>query len=264
MSSSCKVILVLADYHTSLFNAALLIGIISVISAKLIPKLNGLLKYGKTLDVGSVTKWKWLYVPKSWFLHFYILDLTWALSGLLLIGLKSSRSSIILLFNFVQASRRIYECAYVSKFAEYSKIHLSHYLAGILFYTIANLQIIAPHILANVPDGSETTVPQWSALLASSLFMMGSIDQFVNHCHLANLKKYTAPSFGLFRYVVCAHYFDEILIYLAEYVILQNSTSFLIVIWVIVNLGTSAYETRSFYTEKRFLVGPYIMIPMVW
>ena len=54
-------------------------------------------------------------------------------------------SSIFLALSMlsIQTLRRLYECLFISKFSQISKIHLGHYLLGIFFYMLVNITIIS-------------------------------------------------------------------------------------------------------------------------
>ncbi|GME79703.1 unnamed protein product [Ambrosiozyma monospora] len=162
------------------------------------------------------------------------------------------------LLNLAQSTRRTYECLFVSKFNETSMMHLSHYLVGWFFYTSINLMpLLSYHPdLSSVSDSNEDSVksPSIRLVLAFVVYFWSSLDQYRNHKHLAQLVKYNRPQQGLFKYVCCAHYFDEIMVYFSYALIVGTKFSVLILVWVIVDLAVSANETYKFYVLQELKV----------
>lgn len=104
-------------------------------------------------------------------------------------------------------------------------------------------------------------------------FIFGWVMQHRCHKHLMGLKKYSLPDAGLFRHLVCPHYTCECLIYLSLVVAAApeghwcNKTMLSVLVFVVVNLGVTAYGTRGWYVEKfgpERLVGKWIMIPWLY
>lgn len=247
---------------------ALLLASGSVLAVNGFPELNMFLKYGKTLTSqeqkdSKIPFYLKVYVPKSWFTHFYILHFGLSAINVLLLCRRSwslgTDLPLIILFNMVQSSRRLYECIYISKFSVTAKIHIFHYLAGIFFYTSINL---IPFLLMDMGDSRYVSL--CSRFSAVTMFSLASSDQFRNHSVLAKQKKYTFPnSVGLFRYLVCPHYFDECCIYLS-FLVLRPSVSYLLVsAWVAINLSIAANQSYLFYIannhiEKQYRIWPYV------
>lgn len=103
--------------------------------------------------------------------------------------------------------------------------------------------------------------------------MMGWLKQHESHVYLASLKKYTLPSEGWFQHFICPHYTSECLIYLGMSIVSAppdrylNPTVSLGLVFVVVNLGTTASGTKAWYEEKfgREQVAPrWKMIPFLW
>ncbi|ODV87354.1 hypothetical protein CANARDRAFT_93486 [[Candida] arabinofermentans NRRL YB-2248] len=289
-------------YLSSIIGYLYILGISSVLLAYYCSPLNGLLKYGKTLvgsDKPSNNK-SWfqyfesIYIPKSTFCHFYVISLVLSTISLLFTITTSvedwnflswitpflvsptiepisyNQLEIIMLMNIIQALRRCYECYCISNFSPKSKIHISHYFAGLFFYTAINIQPVLLY-LPNKGTDHEMTKLGGAFLISALLFLTASVDQFMNHKHLSQLKKYTQPSYGLFKYVSCPHYFDEIVIYFAHLIILRNWYGILEFIWVVCNLCVSADGTYRYYTsEKQGVVAKdnmaryYRIIPFVY
>jgi 3-oxo-5-alpha-steroid 4-dehydrogenase 3 len=109
--------------------------------------------------------------------------------------------------------------------------------------------------------------------VALPVFLLGWINQYRCHKHLAGLKKYSLPSAGMFRHYICPHYTCECLIYLSMAVATGpggawcNRTLLCALTFVAVNLGVTASGTRKWYAEL-FGIGPvahkWNMIPFVF
>lgn len=205
-----------------------------------------LLKYGKTWKA-STNFWLNLTCAKSNFWHFYLLSTLLSLYNLLEVR------NLLTLCVLIHSIRRLYECCYVTNWGQ-SKIHLSHYLVGIWFYTTLNVGIFLYH--------DETQYP----LLSMILFLLSTLDQTANHDYLSKLKKYSQPSYGLFKYVCSAHYFDEILIYFSFMLMNRGSRVLLLhcIAWILVNLGTSSFETGNWYVENFGYRSRWFLIPFVF
>ncbi|SCU95879.1 LAME_0F13894g1_1 [Lachancea meyersii CBS 8951] len=241
------------------FYATFLLGLVSLVVAKLQAPI--LLKYGKTLPQSAGRHYSesfWgqfqrLTVPKAWFSHFYVYSVF--VSSVNMFLLQFNLLSILIA---VHSARRLYETVYVNVSKPSARIHVSHYLVGFWFYSAVNY-------------AASTSSPEtWSSLpvrcLALLLFALASWDQHENHLHLSKLRKYTLPTYGLFRIVASAHYFDEFLLYFALTLFTGASAKLLVcLLWVIANLSFSAVETRAWYLQKftestpRFAILPYML-----
>lgn len=218
-------------------------------------KIGQLLKYGKTLHTTRARhcrQWWEIYLPKSMFTHFYVLDIMCSVVCLLYLTTTNSGQSYLspltltFVLNTCQASRRLYECILITNWGS-SKIHITHYIAGIYFYLTVNfIPLLNADALVNNSISKEN-------VLSICAFFAFSIDQSFNHRHLYKLPKYTLPSRGLFEYAVCAHYFDEILIYISIWSIVGSFHYLCIILWVVVNLGVSANESWIWYQQSGFI-----------
>ncbi|SCU86008.1 LADA_0D11584g1_1 [Lachancea dasiensis] len=237
------------------FYSTFIIGLGSILLAKLQAPL--LLKYGKTLqDVKTSSKGfsgylQTLRVPKRCFQHFYFYS-----TFIAALNLRQSNTVLAILV-FLHSIRRLWETLLVNKFGQNSFIHVSHYLVGLWFYSTVNYTVFT------YQDG-EHSVSLWLRLFSLLMFAMASWDQHQNHCHLAQLRKYTLPTYGLFRVVGSPHYLDEVGIYLALAMYTNSFKMWLCVVWVMVNLTISALETRYWYRRKFPATAPsYAIIPWV-
>lgn len=246
---------------------------VAVLVVKTARPLNLLLQYGKVAESQKngplVVQWAaGLTVPKSWFTHFYVVFavLMWAQVGF--IGDVFTKYRLIWMLLTTQATRRMVESFQLTNWGSESRMNISHYAVGLAFY----LGISASCYLGLSDDALELkTVSRWNAVLIV-VFALASVDQFQNHRHLALLVKYSLPTFRCFKVVACAHYLDEIVLYLvvlavsmqqarlnADYSILASY------VFVVVNLGVSAGETKLYYEAKfeDFNV-EYAMVPYIY
>ncbi|SCV01521.1 LAMI_0G12024g1_1 [Lachancea mirantina] len=231
-----------------------LIGFVSILFAKF--RNPTLLKYGKTRQFpnrsaqGIISFFEQLTVPKAWFRHFYIFS-----ELLAFISVLKRRDTVSLLFLF-HSTRRLMETFYVNKFGSQSRMHVTHYLVGIWFYSGVNFGIAI-----NQSQGSRSTILR---LVAFLLFAAASYDQFQNHLHLAQLKKYSLPTYGMFKVVCSPHFLDEAAIYLALAILSGSTELIMCFLWTIFNLSVSAVETRTWYLNKFSKSTPqYAIIPFV-
>ncbi|KAG0674256.1 3-oxo-5-alpha-steroid 4-dehydrogenase [Pichia californica] len=103
-------------------------------------------------------------------------------------------------------------------------------------------------------------------VIAFIIFLFASYDQWINHNILSNQIKYTLPNYGLFKYVICPHYFDESMIYLSLLIIKPCISFIIIFLWVLINLTISANQSYIFYKEKKEIKisNHYIIIPFIY
>lgn len=238
------------------YRLTILIGLSSVAVANfLIPEL---LRYGKTFTSGESPNtdaplWQRLFyatVPKYYFSHFYYLS-----TLLSLINLYNYHRSPVVWLILCHSIRRAYETTLVSTCTPKSRMHWSHYVVGLWFYTVLNLMINL-ELYQNAISPTLKSMP----LL---IFCLASWDQNKNHRILSRLVKYSLPTEGLFKWVCCPHYLDEILIY-ASLIPYDLEFAWLL-LWVSVNLGVSALENKKYY-DRRFpqaRVPQYALIPLV-
>ncbi|PHH88371.1 hypothetical protein CDD83_7616 [Cordyceps sp. RAO-2017] len=175
----------------------------------------------------------------------------------------------------VQGTRRLYECRFVLRPSK-SPMLVPHWLLGIAFYTFMGLAVWihgSGAILAAWTSGRPAIVVTPRVPSAVALFLMASLKQNECHCYLAGLKKYTLPSEGLFRHLVCPHYSCECVIYLAIAFVaappgsLFNPSVLCGLVFVAGNLGVTARTTKQWYARKfgaDNVAGRWAMIPFVF
>jgi len=241
----------------------------SALAAQRLHSLRSFLEYGKlrrakrkpqTLleKLGEVT------VNHGMFCHFYI----W-LDILVILKLLIYQSPTIRdVFLLIQGTRRAYEQIWLFHTSPTSTMHLSHYLIGLVFYTI--------QALCDVTECCD------SIYFATTIFAVASTFQALCHRTLANTKKYLFPKFPFTSwssnlYTACPHYGAEILIYsglllLSDCRSIFNhdhglSSGFLTclvsVVWVTTCLAISGNETRLYY-EKQAALGNHRHSQSLW
>lgn len=208
-------------------------------------------------------------------------------------------SVFLLLLMEAQVLRRLFETIYVFNYSPSARMHILGYLVGLFFYTAAPLSLCstyAPevfrHALVLVEefivkgkdqmqltfDLWELLTPlinfKWHAWVGATIFLWGWIHQ--RHCHAIlgllrenkeQANEYIIPCGDWFKYVSCAHYLAEIVIYGG---LLIASGGLDLTVWlcfsfVVANLTFSAAETHRWYLQKfdnyprdRFAIIPFI------
>ncbi|KPM37297.1 hypothetical protein AK830_g9267 [Neonectria ditissima] len=241
----------------------------------------------KLTDVGQV--------PHSWFLHFYVVSLSasvfWAWQflqrGSLMTEMARMQDRAVepsmelvqvhlaWLLMALQGSRRLYESLIVSKTGT-SPMWVVHWALGLVYYSTMSVSVWI--------EGSSTILESWASpnqgpryvrkmSSAMALYFFACLKQNECHRYLASLKKYTLPTEGWFRFLICPHYTCECLIYLviawgsAPPGQLFNKTILCGLLFVAVNLGATGFGTKKWYVEKfgaDKVAGRFIMIPFVF
>ncbi|ODQ78542.1 hypothetical protein BABINDRAFT_23590, partial [Babjeviella inositovora NRRL Y-12698] len=256
-----------------------LFAIAAVLAAKLVPQLNGLLQYGKVSlakkEYQKHERDRWppalvdqfirflvtITVPKSWFIHFYVLSSILSISNQTKSGDSKPYTVCVILCCMImtQSCRRLYECRYVSKPNPQARMNISHYLVGIFFYTAISVNCLFQAITHDIAGSFSCSCVSLGMVLLVLAFVYFQYEQYVSHVYLALLVKYRTPQAGWFRYVYCAHYLQEICIYscmaatggvLPLTTRIPSNSNWLVVAWVVSNLSISAIETGKFYDEK--------------
>ncbi|CAH2351961.1 polyprenol reductase [[Candida] railenensis] len=254
----------------------LLLSIGAILTVKVVPSLNVLLLYGKTAKQvkkkdSYVNQIAHLTVPKSWFLHFYIVYFGILSIGGAIVYLSSGQNcSVFVAYNMllVQSFRRLLESLYITKFNPSAKINISHYLAGMIFYTTISINTFLGILREELAHSSESA--SVLTYFLSFLYVCASLDQYYNHRYLSKLVKYTVPTRGLFSILAAPHYFDEVVIYLVVALLAHMECSaplsitegnfWLSATFVLTNLSISALESNKYY-EKTNNKKPWAIIP---
>jgi 3-oxo-5-alpha-steroid 4-dehydrogenase 3 len=162
---------------------------------------------------------------------------------------------------FLQGSRRLWECISFSKTSS-SRMWFVHWALGLGFYLAAGVAIWiegSRALLLNdfsIAHFQMTNAPSLRTFALVPLFLVASGLQHDSHHYLSSLKKYTLPEHPMFRGVVCPHYGAECIIYLSLALVAAprgewiNKTMLACFVFVAVNLGLTARNTKQWYAQK--------------
>ncbi|KAL2156135.1 hypothetical protein VTH82DRAFT_880 [Thermothelomyces myriococcoides] len=150
-----------------------------------------------------------------------------------------------------------------------------HWLLGFLFYVTVNLSVWVEgsHAILNPTGHADDVQSLLKMATATPVFLFAWINQYRCHKHLAELKKYSLPTAGMFRHYICPHYTCECLLYLSIAVatapggVWLNRTMVCALLFVATNLGVTAAGTRKWYGEKfgiDSVANKWNMIPFVF
>ncbi|KAK7417492.1 hypothetical protein QQZ08_011609 [Neonectria magnoliae] len=241
----------------------------------------------KLTDVGQV--------PHSWFIHFYIVSISasafWAwqffqrgglMADMVKLQDRAGEPSMELgkvylacVLMALQGLRRFYESLFVSKPGS-SPMWVVHWALGLVYYSTMSVSVWI--------EGSSAILESWESphqgpryvqkmSSAMALYFFACLKQNECHRYLASLKKYTLPTEGWFRFLICPHYTCECLIYVAiawgsaPMGQLFNKTVLCGLLFVAVNLGATALGTKKWYVEKfgaDKVAEKWIMIPFIF
>lgn len=203
----------------------------------------------------------YLFVPKSYFTHFYLIGLVFSVY-LLLSDDALQRGidwSMIGFLGFcLHCLRRYNECIKITIFGK-AKISVVVYIGALLYYLLVPLTFYNAYHTYNNEDTAMAPFAVIYECTVLLLFIYGNILQYDSHRILYQSKAemirtlgdYTLPNQGLFKYVVCPHYFAEILIYLSFLIFYRHSPAvYMCFIWVVTNLSVFADENYRFYTAR--------------
>ncbi|CAN8077339.1 unnamed protein product [Agarophyton chilense] len=198
---------------------------------------------------------------------FYIVGLT--SSGVCALLLKTTRHPVAILYT-VQVARRLLECFFVHKFSKTRLLSLSQFVSGTSYYVLSSVTI---HLECYTMRLLDERIPLPRTILVLVTFIFGSFAQHFSHRTLAHVTprvgKYGLPRGFLFRYVICPHYFAEIVVYLSFVLALQRTGSAFMLLFVVTNLTDSALRTKQWYAaifksettsvRKRRAIFPYVL-----
>lgn len=238
-----------------------------------------------------------IHVPHSWFTHFYIVSVAssclwmWSLSSSSNAPLvdrhdstpyprQSNQSAFVCVtLMLIQGIRRFLECTNVFQPSN-SRMWIGHYAFGLAFYLFTNTAVWVESM--NSTSVEETAFSSESSLLLSprtylglASFAVASAVQFQAHSYLANLRKYTLPTQGLFSYLIAPHYTAECVIYLSLAILgapeqqTCNRTLLCATLLAAVNLGITAEGTKKWMLDKfrdqhHDIKSRWLLVPGVW
>ncbi|KAK9475631.1 hypothetical protein V1514DRAFT_24046 [Lipomyces japonicus] len=264
----------------------------AVVLARVVPPLGYVLQYGKALSseeeendnghdkvYGIWSNFRlWLApltttLPKSWFWHFYVSGLVTAgLALFFMHGNQSDNTRLVLILLGLQTTRRLVECVVLEKQSSAARIRVGHYIVGHAFYVLAVAAFAFDH------DENDEYYKFWDARQRPSglalvpvlvMFVVAFVSQYLTHVQLSRLVKYSPPPpTWPFKYLICPHYTAEVIIYFAlAWLVAFSASSVAVVVWVAVNLGASAEQSKKFYINKfgpQSVKSKFMVLPPVW
>lgn len=238
---------------------------LAILAVKFVKPLNALLLQGKTRSSSIESPLKLLYsltVPKSYFSHFY-----WSLTIYCILieifpftisskvsATQTKNIKIIQALLLVQGLRRSVESYYVTKFLPKSKINVMHYIVGMGHYALVSA-ITWFSLNSSYTYQELFQKVTFVDILLCIGFGICSVNQWSNHHHLANLKKYSLPDF---KYVALPHYTNEIQLYAILFIISIKDGQFGLIqcnylaclLFVAINLSITSIESYTWYKGK--------------
>ena len=221
-------------------------------------------------------------VPKRYFLHFYC----FGLATLAALQSQTVNTSWTVALLAVHISRRLYECLFVHRWNEVSKMHVVGYAVGTLHY------VLLPFVLVQCrfTDEHRSSLRQFAFVAAIALNLWAQFQQHRHHQLLADLRSsnhsvdkkdipYKLPSGGWFDRVASRHYLAEIFIYLSFFALVQLQVTtctryptatadepflelpellrtmrrgrhFFLLVWVVTNLTITSLRTHQYYVRN--------------
>uniref|UniRef100_A0A1L8DY83 Polyprenal reductase n=1 Tax=Nyssomyia neivai TaxID=330878 RepID=A0A1L8DY83_9DIPT len=261
--------------------------VISVLEKFMPPTIRRILFYGKVAggDFRSL-----MFVPKSWFRHFYIFATIWgSLVVILTIGglsMGTIPSCFIDFLNFICGTQRTVQCTFeetllalillfihilvrcyetnfTQVFSKTATMNLIQYLISFVYYFGVIVLLVCKgdgfvtgYIVTSSRDFS------WRLGICCATFAFASYHQFNSHRILANLRRdrrgkvttegHFVPTGGYFEVVSSPHMLFECLIYFSIFGVVHWNSSWLAVMaLVLANQVTMARETHLWY-KKNF------------
>jgi len=260
--------------------------IIGSLLVAMIPQLSCVSHHGKCSVTDSQRFFDKLTVPKSYFIHFYILGSVMTILMMIIHSNVFHFTNTIALFLFLFHNlRRCWECFFITEYG-YSTMHITGYLCGMIHYFMYPITLELSIIDREVFKTKESTReiinnPIFYSIIG--LFILANGLQYISHDILYRNKRkllkkkdddeddddqnsslstasngdnivpkiqYTIPTGWGFNYCCCPHYLAEILIYLSL-LCLEHHTfmMFLTFIWVLSNLSVVAYQQYCWYLQ---------------
>jgi len=202
------------------------------------------LQYGRT---ASRSPYRWLYVPKSWFSHFYFYSFVLCIVG---IRHQYPRVSVPGILMTLQSLRRWVECLLQPPSS--ARMLVAHYGLGVFYYTILNHAVW-------VRQCRMVSMEQlWCAVF---LYAVGAIVQTVCHAQLRRLKKYSPPPW---KKMIAPHYTSEIVLYIGMALACPNPTMIANIPFVCLELFVAGKSSQEWYRQKFGSDVPvWILMPYV-
>ncbi|XP_059179154.1 polyprenol reductase-like [Physella acuta] len=248
-------------------------------------------------------------IPKSWFKHFYVsgiimhsisfimlaLYLLNCSSGQLLkhlqywiiwLGITSNHDRefedcalpmvMVFIFEWIQISRRLYECFYVSSFSK-STISFIHYFYGIFLYCSFGFGLVASVPVEKLNFSTPNVLETVRYILAIAIFCWSSHFQHKSMLTFAALRLdqkdkqpsgHFIPHGHLFDIVTSPHFLCEIVIYLTHCLVFRfnNTYLFSVALFVVTNQVVASWNAHKWYKETypNYPAQRKALIPYVW
>ncbi|KAJ5487291.1 hypothetical protein N7530_001591 [Penicillium desertorum] len=210
-------------------------------------------------------------VPHSYFTHFYVASV---LSSVFWVAQLLSRGVVFqaIASRVSEDHQRhsmsltqdpgVYGSAMLFSKPSSSQMWFMHWLLGLAFYLAAGVAIwiegSGTLLTENLTIAhlQMTNAPSLRTFFLVPLFLVASGLQHDSHHYLYSLKKYTLPEHPMFRGIVCPHYGAECVVYLSLALLaaprdeLVNKTMLSCLVFVAVNLGLTARNTKHWYAQK--------------
>lgn len=167
---------------------------------------------------------------------FYIFSCVMFIVGVLVTGQVTAPSFLLM----VHSARRFIECVTITNFSE-RRMHIINFGAGMFFYFITPVTLLYSAI-------GQSGRAMTSSVVVIALFL--NVLQFLVHKELASLKKYSIPTGPLFTYLTSPHYTLEVGLYLCYFALAPNILTFLMFVFVFLNLAHQATMTYRWYVTK--------------
>jgi 3-oxo-5-alpha-steroid 4-dehydrogenase 3 / polyprenol reductase len=219
-------------------------------------------------------------VPKSWFLHFYVLSNIVSVimifsrhKWLSLLGVKMAeghtldRAQFCCYLMMLHGARRAQE-SWPADILSKSRMWVGHYALGLAFYVVTNFAIWIDGIEATLIQPQVKSIDpaelfQWFQFVGSIIvFLIAQYKQGRYHRYLDELKKYTLPVQAEFAWIVAPHYTAECAIYISLAFIgaprlaqggrvpSVNWSLLCAALFAAVNLGVTADGTKKWQLRK--------------
>lgn len=167
-----------------------------------------------------------------------------------------SIANFLLLFH---SFRRFLESIFITRFSN-RKMHIINLLAGLLFYCMTPITLAFCSLNKN-------SNKLYSYLIIIAAIILNYL-QFSAHLCLASLKKYSIPRNWLFDKLTSPHYTIEIFLYFVYFLAAPHYLTFMMFIFVILNLTHQSLMTYKWYTNKfgqEFSsLNRYILVPFIF
>eukprot|EP00253_Pinus_taeda_P002900 PITA_02900 len=161
-----------------------------------------------------------------------------------------SRFLILVTALAIHFLKRVMEVLFIHRYSGGMTIDIFVFLPLGYIFTVGNLLYDMQLSEEYLGRPSVNLIP-----LGIFLFIVGITGNFYHHYLLSKLRKdgdklYSIPQGGLFRYVVCPHFFFEVIEFLGVALICQTPLAFCVVVMMFFALLGRSISTKSWYMQK--------------